>query len=178
MVANDQNESLVLTEDGGSTNETSSSEGQDLLGDRGNTNGGKCLDEILSSYKFGKFHYKMMLTTCGAYFALCSELLVFVFLSGPLKKEWQLDKYVFPILPLFGGIGSIVGEISCGTLSDRFGRKIPFLVSIYIIALFGGLSAIALSFIVMIAFRFCVFIGIGALAAVDFVLLLGMQIDK
>ncbi|KAK3090564.1 hypothetical protein FSP39_012726 [Pinctada imbricata] len=130
------------------------------------------LEDVLSSFEFGKFHFKMMLVTCGAYFAYCSEIVVFIFLSAPLRKEWDLKNFVFPLLPLFGGVGGIIGEIICGILSDRIGRKKPFLVSLYTVAIFGVLSAFAPSFPVIIAFRFMVFVGSGALAAVVFVLLL------
>ncbi|XP_050409288.2 uncharacterized protein LOC126824156 [Patella vulgata] len=132
----------------------------------------KDLNEVLTQLKLGKFHVIMLLLTGGGYFAACSEILVFVFLSKPAKKEWNLHEYEYPWLPFFSGIAGIVGGYVFGTLSDRYGRQIPFIVSIGICCVCGLGSAFAPSFALLIAIRSMVSFGVGGLEAVDFVLLL------
>lgn len=132
------------------------------------------LDDFISNTKFGSLHLKMLLTTGGAYFAVCAELVVFVFLSNPVKKEWNLNKFIFPLLPLGSGVGGILGECTFGIFSDKFGRKWTFAVAVSIVALFGIASAFAPSFITLVLLRTCVSVGNGAVSSIVFGYLLGM----
>ena len=57
------------------------------------------LDDILSNLKLGLFHWKVLALVGWGYFAVCSEMMLFIFLSSPVKKEWNLDDMDFPWLP-------------------------------------------------------------------------------
>ena len=131
------------------------------------------LDDVLSELKFGFFQMKMIILAGGGYFAVCSEILVFVFLSTPVKKEWDLPEFRFPWLPFFSGIGGILGGYVFGILSDKCGRQIPFMVSMGVCATFGMASAFSPSFLSLVVIRSFVSVGTGGLESVDFVLLLG-----
>ena len=133
----------------------------------------KHLDDALTELKFGWFQIKMLVLAGGGYFAVCSELLVFVFLSRPVKAEWGLDDMMFPWLPFCSGIGGIIGGFAFGIVSDRFGRQKPFIISTAFVAVFGTVSAFAPSFWLLVFFRSLVSVGTGGLESVDFVLLLG-----
>ncbi|CAL1541334.1 unnamed protein product, partial [Lymnaea stagnalis] len=130
------------------------------------------LDDLLSSLKLGQFHWRMLALVGGGYFAVCSEMMLFIFLSTPIRKEWDLDTMHFPWLPFCSGITGIIGGYAAGTISDRCGRLLPFLFGIVFIAIFGLLSAFAPSFPLFIASRCMVTVGTGAFEAVGFVLLL------
>ncbi|XP_005099478.1 organic cation/carnitine transporter 7 [Aplysia californica] len=130
------------------------------------------LDNVLSSIKVGQFHWRMLALVGWGYFAVCSEMMLFIFLSSPVKEEWNLRDMDFPWLPFSTGIAGIVGGFVFGTVSDRYGRQLPFLFGILVIAIFGVVSAFAPSFPVFIVFRCLVTIGTGAFEAVGFVLLL------
>ena len=71
------------------------------------------------------------------------------------------------------GISGIIGGYLSGILSDRYGRRWPFLFAILIIAIFGVVSAFAPTFPLFIVFRCMVTIGNGVFETVGFVLLLG-----
>lgn len=131
------------------------------------------LDDLISNIKFGSLHLKMLITTGGAYFAVCAEIVVVVFLSDLVKKEWNLDKFIFSLLPLGSGIGGILGECTFGIFSDKFGRKWPFAIAVSLVALFGIASAFAPSFMVLVVLRSCVSVGNGAVSSIVFVYLLG-----
>lgn len=131
------------------------------------------LDDLISNTKFGSLHLKMLITTGGAYFAVCAEIVVVVFLSDLVKKEWSLDKFIFSLLPLGSGIGGILGECTFGIFSDKFGRKWPFAIAVSVVALFGVASAFAPSFMVLVVLRTCVSVGNGAVSSIVFVYLLG-----
>lgn len=131
------------------------------------------IDAVLSNLKFGKFNLKMLAVTGGAYFAICSEMMVIIFLSKPIKDLWKVDHFTYAWLPVATRIGSIIGCFTFGTISDHFGRRIPFIVAIFITAIFGVVSAFATSFIFLVILRAFVSIGTGGIEATNFVLMLG-----
>lgn len=133
----------------------------------------KDLDEVVSSLKFGRFHIKMLILTCGAYFAACAEMLLIVFLSKPIKDEWELDDMMFPLLPFCCGIVSFVSSFTYGSLSDKFGRQTPLLIALGFVAVFGIISGFAPYFSVFVVLRALVSSGTSGIETVNFVLLLG-----
>jgi len=134
-----------------------------------------CLDELLSNLRFGYFHIKVVILTCGAYLAACSEMMLIVFLSKPLKDEWELNDMMFPVLPFCSGIIGFIASFVFGSLSDRIGRQKPLLIAISMLAVFGVASAFAPTFWSFIVLRALVSCGTSGIEAVDFVLLLGMS---
>lgn len=144
---------------------------------KGNSHSGLIhLDEVLSDLKFGIFQVKVLLLTGCGYFAVCSEMMMFIFLSAHCKKEWNLADYQFSWLPFSTGIAGIIGGFLFGTVSDHFGRRLPFIFGMISVALFGLISAFADSFPLLVAFRCMVTFGIAAFEAAGFVLLLGEYI--
>lgn len=131
------------------------------------------LDDVLSDLKFGFFQMKMLTLVGAGYFAVCAEMMLFIFLSTPAKREWNLVDYEFPWLPFSTGMAGIMGGFLFGTLSDCIGRRVPFIVGMTCIAVFGVVSAFANSFPLFIVFRCFVNFGIAAFEATGFVLLLG-----
>ena len=57
------------------------------------------LDNILASLSVGCFHWRMLVLVGWGYFAVCSQMMLFIFLSSPVKKEWGLEDMDFPWLP-------------------------------------------------------------------------------
>lgn len=133
----------------------------------------KNVDDVLMELKFGWFQIKMLMLTGGAYFAMCAQIMCLVFLSTPLKEQWNLSKYSFSWLPFSTGVSGIVGGYVVGTLSDRFGRQKPFLISMIMFMVFGFASSASTSFGLLITLRAFVSMAIGGLSAINFVLMLG-----
>ncbi|KAK3596795.1 hypothetical protein CHS0354_036634 [Potamilus streckersoni] len=131
------------------------------------------LDDVLAQLKVGLFQWKMLLLAGGGYLAVCSEIMVFVFLSEPVTKEWNLMHMTFAMLPFVSGITGIIGSFTFGIISDRFGRQKPFIIAVAIVAVFGLISAFSPTFWSLVLIRSLVSLGNGGLEAVDFVLLLG-----
>ncbi|XP_045176832.2 synaptic vesicle 2-related protein-like [Mercenaria mercenaria] len=130
------------------------------------------LDDVLSTLKFGKFHFKMLILTCGAYFSACAEMMLIVFLSKPIKSEWNLDDMIFPLLPFCCGIISLISSFTFGSVSDKFGRQRPLLAALISVAVFGISSAFAPYFWTFVILRAFVSFGTSGIETVDFVLLL------
>ncbi|CAI9722613.1 vesicle 2-related 7-like [Octopus vulgaris] len=130
----------------------------------------RSLDDVLTDIKFGRFHILIILLGGTAYFAVCSELMVFVFLNEPIKKEWHLSDMVFPWLPFCNGLASMFGEYLFGILSDRHGRQFTFVLTVSICCIFAIGSTFATNFPILVVFRSFVSFGKGGLAALAFVL--------
>ena len=131
------------------------------------------LDKVVGDLKFGIFHVKMIVLTCGAYFAICCQMLLIIFLSSPIKEEWKLDDFVFPVLPCSAGILGMAGSFTFGKLSDKYGRQKPFLGAMTFVSIFGLAAAFSPKFWVLVAIRAFVAFGTSGIEAVNFVLLLG-----
>lgn len=177
-MSKDEEREFITEEDGSNgvcwmQSQTMDSEEDEALTNKHNDRKITTLDDLISNIKFGSLHLKMLITTGGAYFAVCAEIVVVVFLSDLVKKEWNLDKFIFSLLPLGSGIGGILGECTFGIFSDKFGRKWPFAIAVSLVALFGIASAFAPSFMVLVVLRSCVSVGNGAVSSIVFVYLLG-----
>ncbi|XP_021360908.1 putative transporter svop-1 isoform X2 [Mizuhopecten yessoensis] len=130
------------------------------------------LDDVFSSIKFGRFHIKMMILTCHGYFAVCSEMMLIIFLTDPLKKEWNVPNMVYPWFLACGGVGGILGGVVIGIVSDKYGRRIPFLISVFILAVFAGIAPFVNSFPLFVFVRTLISVGEGGLGALVYVQLL------
>jgi MFS family permease len=71
-------------------------------------------------------------------------------------------------LPLyFGGLAAVTlfgwatGDVLCGVFADYLGRRRTLMLSIMLYAAFNGLSAVAQSYWVLLAFRFLIDLGLG-----------------
>lgn len=177
-MSKDEEREFITEEDGSDgvcwmQSQTVDNEEDEALTNKHNDRKITTLDDLISNIKFGSLHLKMLITTGGAYFAVCAEIVVVVFLSNLVKKEWNLDNFIFSLLPLGSGIGGILGECTFGIFSDKFGRKWPFAIAVSLVALFGIASAFAPSFMVLVVLRSCVSVGNGAVSSIVFVYLLG-----
>jgi SHS family lactate transporter-like MFS transporter len=59
------------------------------------------------------------------------------------------------------GLAKVVGTIAWGAASDRFGRKIPFIVAVVWFSCFCGLSGLAWGYASFLAFRILFGVGFG-----------------
>lgn len=122
----------------------------------------------------------LVLFLCGmGYFAVCSELVLYVFIGEAVQNTFGLDsygtgteKYIFAILPSASAFCSLIGALVFGSICDSYGRRVPFLVSIWVSAVFGLLSAFASSFALFVSLRCLCAFGGGGLGVVDFVFFL------
>ncbi|XP_060065074.1 synaptic vesicle 2-related protein-like [Ylistrum balloti] len=132
----------------------------------------KTLDDVLTYIKFGRFQIKMMILTCHGYFAVCSEMMLIIFLTEPLKKEWNIANMTYPSLLVLGAVGGILGGVVTGIVSDKYGRRTPFLISTVILAVFSVLAPFVNSFSLFVCVRTLISAGEGGLGTLVHVQLL------
>ena len=133
----------------------------------------KSLDDVLSAIKFGCFHVRMMIVSCGCYFAVCSQMMLIVFLITPIQNEHKVTDHTFAWVFVISSIGGMTGGFLCGIISDKYGRKMPFLINLCILAFFGCLVPFSNSFYLLVVLRTFTCFGIGGLESLVYVLLLG-----
>lgn len=123
--------------------------------------------------KWGRAQW-MVLTLCMlAYAAVCSELLVFVYIQSAVTTEFRLNAYAFPLLPVATTIVSMLCGPVWGGLADKlgFGRQRTFLFAAAVASLACVASAFAPSFAWLLALRCAATVGGTGLTVVLFVLM-------
>ncbi|MGF0258126.1 MFS transporter [Rhodococcus qingshengii] len=81
----------------------------------------------------------------------------------PLADDWNLTGTDTGILLAMGPIGMAIGAMGLAPMSDRFGRRLLMIVSLALITVFTGFSAIAGDIFQLSAFRMLAGIGIGGM---------------
>ena len=119
------------------------------------------VDDVLSSIGFGPFQIVAFILagfTCIAY--VC-ESLTFAFISIEVTKLWNISSLVYASVPAATCISNIVGQVAVGYVADEYGRKGPYVISLFIAGTFIAASAFANSFAVFGLLRNLAAIGIG-----------------
>ncbi|WP_127568751.1 MFS transporter [Paenibacillus xylaniclasticus] len=83
------------------------------------------------------------------------------FIVAALKVEWELSAQQIGLLTATNSIGMAAGAAAAGVLADRYGRRAILLWTLLIFSFATGLSALAGSFVVLLALRFLAGFGLG-----------------
>ena len=119
------------------------------------------LDSLIDYIGLGPFHVCVFLLTCGGYFAFCTEIMLYIFLSSKLTEQFGVSDLEYSVLPSSSNLCNIFGGWTVGAFSDHFGRKWPYAFFVALIFCFGLGSAFAPSFWVFLAVRAFVSFSIG-----------------
>jgi putative MFS transporter len=126
------------------------------------------LDEVLNKIDVGWFHVRLWWTTGLGFSAAAAEVVLMSFVFPELRNgPWQLNEYELGFLCTFLSLGSIFGETFFGYISDRYGRRPIFMLTVMIVVVFGILSAFAPNKYWLGVLRLCVGVGYGGNIAVD-----------
>ncbi|KAF4698858.1 hypothetical protein FOZ62_028934 [Perkinsus olseni] len=128
------------------------------------------VEQVIDHIGYGKFQYWLLLLCSVGYFAVCAELLVVVFIQGGIMKEYNLSQTDYAFFPFLTSLLSMLSSTLFGYLSDRIGRKWPFVVTLLISGLAGIASAFSWSFWSLVMFRCIVAIGLGGLSSLDYLI--------
>eukprot|EP00743_Colponemidia_sp_Colp-15_P007285 GILK01007867.1.p1 GENE.GILK01007867.1~~GILK01007867.1.p1 ORF type:complete len:498 (+),score=68.22 GILK01007867.1:46-1494(+) len=132
---------------------------------------GILIDQAIDEIGMGSFQYKL-LAVCGlGWMADAMEQVVLAYLFPLLKEQWHLTKWEMGLLGSAVGLGMMIGAIFWGYISDTRGRKLGFVASVVITAIFGVLGAVANNFALFVVFRVILAFGIGGNLPIDFALL-------
>ena len=133
------------------------------------------LDKLIEHFGFGTIQLRLLAMCAIGYFAVCSELLATVMIESTLESTFHLSNIEYAMLPFFTSLIGLIASIVFGIISDIYGRKKPFIISI-VFVIFGGIMSILCTtdtlkhFYFFIIFRSFVSIGLSGIAAIDFIL--------
>ncbi|ETO08605.1 sugar transporter [Reticulomyxa filosa] len=132
------------------------------------------IDEIVNAIGFGKYQWYLLWMCAVGYMAVCSELLVIVFLQSDLMDYFNFDSNItYSWLPCLSTLSSLCSSLVFGVLSDRYGRKMFYIGSLVLVILGALLSICAQTFTEFVIFRGVIGgIGLGGLSTIDYVLFL------
>ncbi len=125
-------------------------------------------EEAIERVGFGRFQ-KKLLFICGLGWAAdAMEVLLISFAIPAISQEWKLTSAEIGLLGTAIFLGMLVGAWFWGRLSDLIGRKVSFIATVLIAALFGLFSALAPSFAWLVVLRALTGFGVGGMLPVDY----------
>ncbi|WP_042161716.1 MFS transporter [Paenibacillus gorillae] len=83
------------------------------------------------------------------------------FIAAALSVEWGLGAQQIGLMAAINSVGMAVGAAVAGSLADRYGRRSILLWTLLIFSVASGLSALAVSFVVLCFLRFIAGFGLG-----------------
>ncbi|WP_376791933.1 MFS transporter [Thermoflexus sp.] len=125
-------------------------------------------DEAIDRVGLGRFQYKLM-AICGAGWAAdAMEVLLISFALPAIRREWGLTTAQAGLLGTAIFLGMLAGAWFWGTLSDRIGRRLGFILTVLIDSGFGLLSAFSPNFATLVLLRALTGFGVGGTLPVDY----------
>ena len=132
----------------------------------------KYIDRVLSSIGFGLFQVIAFVLTAMAYIAYVYESMTFAFISVEITNKWNISNLVYASVPAATCIANIIGEVVVGVAADKYGRLWPYVISLFIVAIFVAASAFAPTFAVFGVLRNIASIGLGGTFVIKIPLLM------
>ncbi|MFV5690721.1 MFS transporter [Flavobacterium sp. LT1R49] len=89
------------------------------------------------------------------------DVLIVSFSTGDIIKEWGLSKFDMGYVFSMGLFGMMIGSLLIAPLGDKVGRKLIFIVCLFMISLGMFLVSVCASYEQLLAFRLITGLGIG-----------------
>ncbi|MEW4286647.1 MFS transporter [Priestia koreensis] len=118
--------------------------------------------EQLDSPKLKRFQRKITMLSAAGTFLDGFDLTVIAVAMPLILSQWGFGPGVQAMITSSAVIGSLIGALWLGNLTDKFGRKAMYVVDLLAFVIFAALTAFAQAPWQLILFRFLLGIGIGA----------------
>ena len=130
------------------------------------------IDGVLSSIGFGLFQVIAFVLAEMSCIAYVCEGMTFAFVSVEVTNKWNISNLVYASVPAATSIANIIGEIVIGVAADKYGRLWPYVISLFIVAIFVAASAFSPTFAVFGVLRNIASIGIAGTFVIKIPLLM------
>ena len=118
--------------------------------------------EYLDSPKLKKFQRKVTLLSAGGTFLDGYDLTIIAVAMPLILNQWEITPIMQGLLTSSAVIGSFIGAMWFGNLTDKYGRKAMYVIDLLAFVIFAALTAFSQNVWQLIIFRFLLGIGIGA----------------
>lgn len=119
------------------------------------------LPEVIESIGCGPAQLRFCLTGGGVYLADGSELLLISAVTQSLAVDWSLTPVERGLVVTIVFVGVLVGNVTCGPLGDRYGRRRLIITSYLGVFIFSILSSLVESYRTLCFFRLLVGFSFG-----------------
>jgi SHS family lactate transporter-like MFS transporter len=106
-------------------------------------------------------HWRVVLAAWLGWFCDAFDQMVLIFLLVRLGQEFHVGLVAMGLVLTVQSIGRVIGNTAWGWASDRWGRKLAFLVGVIWFAVFSGLSGLAWSYGALLVIQGLFGIGFG-----------------
>ena len=131
----------------------------------------RTVEEVLRDGGFTSFHRRVVLVTGFSWTFVAFEIIMISLVVEPVLKTFGVTKENDPVLVGLVAaatlIGSFIGSLILGRLSDASGRRRIFLMSILWYSVFTAATAVSWDPWSVFGFRFLAGLGLGGMLVVD-----------
>lgn len=108
------------------------------------------------------FQRRITLLSAGGTFLDGFDLTVIAVALPLILEQWNCTPFETAAITASAIIGALIGAVSLGNLTDRYGRKAMYMIDLLTFVVFAALCAVAQDIWQLVIFRFLLGIGIGA----------------
>lgn len=119
------------------------------------------LTQRLDRLPLSRFHRRLLITSGLGWMFDSMDLGIVSFVIAALIRDWHLSNMEAGLIGSIGFVGMFIGAALAGSLSDRFGRRSVFQLTLLIYSIASGLSALAFGLVSLLVLRFFVGLGLG-----------------
>jgi putative MFS transporter len=127
----------------------------------------KSVERILGETGLTSFQKKVIAISGFAWTFVAMEILLISFVLVTIQAQWRFDEFTFGVLASATLVGSFIGSIILGRISDTHGRRIIFQFSVLWYCVFTALTATAWNVESLFGLRFLAGLGLGGMLVVD-----------
>ena len=119
------------------------------------------VEEIIEHLGHGWFQYQLFFFCGLPFIADFAQIFLNPFIIPGIREEFQCTTFTASLIPSCLFLGMLIGSILFGSFSDRFGRRLTFLLCLGCTGFFGALSALCTSLPLLMAMRTLCGLGVG-----------------
>ncbi|KAK7254984.1 hypothetical protein RIF29_28383 [Crotalaria pallida] len=119
------------------------------------------VDDALLCLGFGKFQMMVLAYAGVGWISEAMEMMLLSFVGPAVQSAWRLTPRQESFITSVVFAGMLIGSYSWGLVSDHYGRRQGFLITATVTGIAGFLSAFSPNYLLLLALRFLVGIGLG-----------------
>eukprot|EP00397_Hematodinium_sp_SG-2012_P027066 GEMP01028414.1.p1 GENE.GEMP01028414.1~~GEMP01028414.1.p1 ORF type:complete len:226 (+),score=36.94 GEMP01028414.1:178-855(+) len=119
------------------------------------------LSSVIEEIGFGWAQVKLTLMGGSVWAADGAELLILGSITRAVKEEWDLSPFQRGFVVSIVFLGVLIGNFLSGTLGDKYGRRLPIIISYLGVFVFSITSVFAWSFASLATMRLFVGMAFG-----------------
>lgn len=136
----------------------------------------RTVEEVLRSGGFTSFHRRIVLITGFAWTFVAFEIILISLVLPVIGAEFGIfdlatftprDPFQYGAIASATLVGSLIGSLTLGRLSDAHGRRLLFQASVVTYSIFTGLTALAFNVPSLFVLRMLAGVGLGGLLVID-----------